>query len=227
MSLPTPDGQHVPLPVETMEAPQNVPVSYLFASDDAGIVMPGAPRMKDYDSFTDGTAEGSFNSIAAAETNEHGEPIYPVSAEALNRLPLNDATLFIEQWRQGVEDYIAAQAAKPVETAPVLILRNRAPAPELPTIPIIDLTVDSEAGTTPTQKRPRPRSNSPDEARRLRRAVVAAPPSPSLRARARAHSFSSASSSILNSFMWVDHGPPPNARPRPRAPSRANSAPPD
>ncbi|KAJ7272042.1 hypothetical protein B0H12DRAFT_675720 [Mycena haematopus] len=230
MSLPTPEGQHVPLPpLDPMEPlePPSMPVSYLFAADAAGILIPpAAPRMKDYDTFTEGTAEGSFNSIPAAETNEHGEPIYPISARALAALPLNDPTVFIEQWRQGVEDYLASQV-EPVEPAPLLLLRNRAPAPELPTIPIIDLTAESEAGTTPTQKRPRPRSNSPDDARRLRPAPAGTPLSPSPRARARAHSFSSASSSILNSFIWVDRGPPPNARLRPRAPSRANSAPPD
>jgi hypothetical protein len=204
------------------------PVSYLFRSDDAGIV-PGAPRMKDYDTFTDGSAQGSFDSIPAAETNELGEPIYPISALALAALPLHDAARAIEQWRQDVEVHLAPQ--EPVESAPLPIPRTRAPAPELPTIPIIDLTSESEAGTTPTNtKRPRPRSNSPeegDEARRTRRARAGTPPTPSPRARARAYSFSSASSGILNSFMWVDRGPPPNARPRQRPPSRANSAPPD
>ncbi|KAJ7905784.1 hypothetical protein B0H14DRAFT_24434 [Mycena olivaceomarginata] len=231
MSLPTPECQQVPLPpVEAMEAQQTAPLPYLF--DDAPLVAPAAPRMKDYDTFTEGTAQGSFDWLPAADTNELGEPVYPVSALALAALPDNDSALFIEQWRQGVEreEQLVAQAkaAEPA-TAPPFVLRNRAPEP-LPTMPIIDLTVESEAGTTPTQKRPRPRSNSPeegDEARRNRRARAGSPPSPSLRARARAQSFSSASSGILNSFLWVDRGPPPNARSRARPPSRANSAPPD
>ncbi|KAJ6486916.1 hypothetical protein C8R45DRAFT_996435 [Mycena sanguinolenta] len=218
MSLPTPEAQDVALPpVDTVQAlggSQTVPVSYLFAGDDGILVPPAAPRMKDYDTFTEGTAEGSFNSIPAAETNELGEPIYPISARALAALPLNDATVSIEQWRQGVEDFVAAQAAVvAAEPPPVLVLRDRA---QLPTSPVIDLTYESEANSTPTQKRPRPRSNSPDDARRLRRA-----PFPSPRLRPRAHSFLSASSSILNSFIWVDRAP------RPRPPSRANSAPPD
>ncbi|KAJ6525692.1 hypothetical protein B0H19DRAFT_587574 [Mycena capillaripes] len=230
MSLPTPDCQHVVLPpLETVAVPQPEPVSYLFRSDDAGIVMPGAPRMKDYDTFTDGSAQGSFDSIPAAETNELGEPIYTISALALATLPLHDAARAIELWRQDVKDHLLAPQ-EPVEPAPLPIPRTRAPAPELPTIPIIDLT-ESEAGTTPTNtKRPRPRSNSPedgDEARRNRRPRAGSPPSPSPRARARAQSFSSMSSGIHNSFIWVDRGPPPNARPRQRPPSRANSAPPD
>ncbi|KAF7338094.1 hypothetical protein MVEN_02033900 [Mycena venus] len=161
MSLPTPECQHVPLPpVDAMEVPQTEPVSYLFPTDDTPIVAPGAPRMKDYDTFTEGTAQGSFDFLPAAETNEHGEPIYPISAPVLAALPLNDASCFIERWRQDVEDHLAAQP-EPVqaESAPLPIpLRNRAPAPELPlpTSPIIDLTVESEAGTTPTQKRPPP-----------------------------------------------------------------------
>ncbi|KAJ7510120.1 hypothetical protein B0H11DRAFT_1177355, partial [Mycena galericulata] len=231
MSLPTPPCASVPLPRDTMEVPPNMPVSYLFPSDDAGIVVPNAPRMKDYDSFTEGSAKGSFDSIPAAETNEFGEPVYPISALALASLPLHDATLSIEQWRQDVDEHLDELPAElaQAQTAPLLIPRTRPPAQDLPTSPIIDLTLESEASTTPTNtKRPRPRSNSPeDDARRNRRAR-GTPPSASPRARARAQSFSSASSGIMNSFLWVDRGPPPNtARPRPRAPSRANSAPPD
>ncbi|KAJ6463850.1 hypothetical protein C8R47DRAFT_77781 [Mycena vitilis] len=230
MSLPTPECQHVPLPpLDSLQVPQPDPTSYLFRSDEQSIVMPGAPRMKDYDSFTDGSAVGSFDSIP----NEHGEPIYRISEDALAfaALPLHDAVLFIEQWRQDVDYHLLPQEPV-VEAAPLQpIPRTRAPAPQLPTLPIIDLTSESEAGTTPTNtKRPRPRSNSPeegDEARRNRRARANSPPSPSPRARARAQSFSSASSGIHNSFTWVDRGPPPNANRRQRAPSRANTAPPD
>ncbi|KAJ7709635.1 hypothetical protein B0H17DRAFT_231636 [Mycena rosella] len=228
MSLPTPHCDRVPLPLDGgMEVPPNMPVSYLFPSDDTGIVVPNAPRMKDYDTFTEGTG-GSFDFLPAADTNEFGEPIYPINTCTLAALPLHDAVSSIEQWRQDVDDHLVPQGPA-AETAPLAIPRTRTAAPELPTIPIIDLTSDSEAGTTPTNtKRPRPRSNDAedDDARRNRRARASSPPSPNPR-RARAQSFSSASSGILNSFLWVDRGPPPNARPRARAPSRANSAPPD
>ncbi|KAJ6597157.1 hypothetical protein DFH09DRAFT_113041 [Mycena vulgaris] len=229
MSLPTPHCDRVPLPLDGMEVPPNMPVSYLYPGDDAGIIVPNAPRMKDYDTFTEGTG-GSFGSIPAADTNEFGEPIYPINALALAALPLHDATLSIEEWRHAVEDeeHIVPQELA-TETAPLPIPRTRPPTHELPTTGIIDLTSESEAGTTPTNtKRPRPRSNASenDDARRNRRARAGTPPSPSPR-RVRAQSFSSASSGILNSFYWVDRGPPPNARPHPRAPSRANSAPPD
>ncbi|KAJ7745001.1 hypothetical protein DFH07DRAFT_696774, partial [Mycena maculata] len=105
MSLPTPPCDHVPLPRDTMEVPPNMPVSYLFAGDETGIVVPNAPRMKDYDSFTEGSAKGSFDSIPAGETNEFGEPVYPISALALAALPLHDAALSIEQWRQHVDEH--------------------------------------------------------------------------------------------------------------------------
>ncbi|KAJ7685419.1 hypothetical protein DFH06DRAFT_965038, partial [Mycena polygramma] len=107
MSLPTPECQHVPLPpLDSLQVPQPEPVSYLFRSDETSIVMPGAPRMKDYDTFTDGSAVGSFDSIPNAETNELGEPIYSISEDALAlaALPLHDAVRFIEQWRQDVDD---------------------------------------------------------------------------------------------------------------------------
>ncbi|KAJ7444859.1 hypothetical protein FB451DRAFT_72157 [Mycena latifolia] len=228
MSLPTPHCDGVPLPLDGMEVPPNMPVSYLFPSDDTGIIVPpNAPRMKDYDSFTDGTG-GSFGSIPAADTNELGEPIYPININTLAALPLHDAVLSIEQWRQDVDDHLAPQE-QPTEATPLPIPRTRQPAHELPTIPIIDLTSESEGGTTPTNtKRPRPRSNisEDDDARRNRRVRAETPASPSP-PRIRAQSFSSASSGVLNSFRWVDRGPPPNARLLARAPSRANSAPPD
>ncbi|KAJ7156976.1 hypothetical protein C8R43DRAFT_411073 [Mycena crocata] len=229
MSLPTPPCDHVPLPLDSMEVPPNLPVSYLFPSDDAGIVVPNAPRMKDYDSFTEGTAKGSFDSIPAADTDQFGETIYPINDGALAGLPLHDTTEFIEAWRRGVDEQWAHGIVDAVPTAPLAIPRSRPPAHELPTIPIIDLTAESDAGTTPTNsKRPRPRSDvsgDDDDARRNRRARAGSPPTPS--PRMRAQSFSSASSGVLNSFLWVDRGPPPNAGVRPRAPSRANSAPPD
>ncbi|KAJ7172228.1 hypothetical protein C8R46DRAFT_1258430, partial [Mycena filopes] len=204
--------------------PSAVPVSYLFP--DAPMVVPGAPRMKDYDSFTEGSAVGSFDSIAAAETNEFGEPIYPISALALASLPHHDPADCIEQWRQGVEDQSLPE--EPEELADMelelVVPRNRPPTQPLPT-PTLDLAAAaaaSEASTTPTNtKRPRPRSNggSDDDARRNRRARAGTPPSPTPRVptntRARAQSFSSASTGILNSFLWVDRGPPPNARRRP------------
>ncbi|KAJ7087790.1 hypothetical protein C8R44DRAFT_549307, partial [Mycena epipterygia] len=126
MSLPTPQCDRVPLPLDGMEVPpksvqlclfvvlspnkqrtahRSMPVSYLFPSDDAGIVVPNAPRMKDYDSFTEGTAKGSFDSIPAGDTNEFGEPVYPINDRALLELPQHDLTLSIEQWRQDVDDH--------------------------------------------------------------------------------------------------------------------------
>ncbi|KAJ7219517.1 hypothetical protein GGX14DRAFT_390056 [Mycena pura] len=225
MSLPTPQHEPVSLPHGgSMEVPPNMPVSYLFPSDDTGIVVPDAPRMKDYDSFTEGSKEGSFASLPAADTNEFGEPIYPISALSLSALPLDNAVLSIEQWRRDVDDHFAPQ--EPTETTSLPISRSRPPAEELPSM----MEDPSEGGTTPTNtKRPRPRSNGSEEdgdARRNRRARAGTPPSPSLRARAQSFS-TSASSGVLNSFLWVDLGSPPNRRPRLRPPSRANSAPPD
>ncbi|KAJ7632850.1 hypothetical protein FB45DRAFT_517148 [Roridomyces roridus] len=227
MSLPTPPCAHVPLPRESMEVPPNMPISYLFpnANDDAGIICPDAPRMKDYDSFTEGSAKGSFDSIPAAETNEFGEPVYPISAPALAALPTHNAALSIEQWRQDVDESLDQPTELPPMRGIVAVAQE-----VLPTIPTVEMS-ESEAGTTPTNtKRPRPRSNTSEDndERRNRRARAASPPSPSPRVRARAQSCSSASSGIMNSFLWVDRGPPPNiVHVHLRPPSRANSAPPD
>ncbi|KAJ7074305.1 hypothetical protein C8F01DRAFT_17384 [Mycena amicta] len=213
MSLPTPDCEPVALPHDTtMQNPPDLPVSYFIATDEA-IVVPGAPRMKDYDSFTEGSKEGSFASLPAAEVNEYGAPIYPISAPALAALPHHNSTLAIHQWRLDVDEH----------RPPVFIPGSSRPVD----VPTATTSPSSEAGTTPTNtKRPRPRSNGSEDdcdARRNRRAR-AGTHSP----RIRAQSFgTSGSSGVHNSFLWVDLGPPPNAFPRPRPPSRANSAPPD
>lgn len=64
--------------------------------------MPGAPRMKDFDSFTEGTAKGSFDSIPAASTDEHGESVAPINTLSLSLLPPHDTSLSIEMWRAEV-----------------------------------------------------------------------------------------------------------------------------
>ncbi|KAJ6561003.1 hypothetical protein B0H10DRAFT_2118174 [Mycena sp. CBHHK59/15] len=63
---------------------------YLFQGTDGIITVPGAPLMKDYDSFTEGTAKGSFYSIPAASTDEYGDLIHPINALTLAALPLHD-----------------------------------------------------------------------------------------------------------------------------------------
>ncbi|KAJ7047066.1 hypothetical protein C8F04DRAFT_913034, partial [Mycena alexandri] len=103
MSLPTPEYQHVPLPPVEVPASTMPVVSYLFP-DTTPMNVPAAPRMKDYDSFTEGSAVGSFDFLPAADTNEFGEPIYPISADFLAAIPHHDAAASIEQWRQAVDD---------------------------------------------------------------------------------------------------------------------------
>lgn len=60
--------------------------------------------VKDYDSFTEGSGQGSFDSIPAADTNEIGEPIWKPDPTSLGLLPQIDTNLFIAVWREGVAD---------------------------------------------------------------------------------------------------------------------------
>ncbi|KAF7311505.1 hypothetical protein MKEN_01052800 [Mycena kentingensis (nom. inval.)] len=212
MTLPTPEIEQLALPDSS-----DMPMSYFKTfSDD--LVVPGAPHLKDLDSFSLGSKEGSFASLPAAEVNELGYPVYPISAPALAVLSEpRDAMHAIEQWRYDVHDSHTPQ--------PVAGLVD---VGALPTAAMLSPT--SDAGATPTTyKRPRPRSSTSeddDDARRNRRARAGTPPSPSLRARAQSFG-TSGSSGVHHSFLWVDVGPPPNVFPWRRPPSRANSAPPD
>ncbi|KAF7295373.1 hypothetical protein MIND_01076800 [Mycena indigotica] len=224
MSLPTPECQPVTLPHDsTMQNPPDRPVAYFIDNGDAAIVVPGAPLMKDYDSFTEGSKEGSFASLPAADVNEFGDPIYPISAPTLAALPHYNSTTAIHAWRLQVDEYRyqpgAVAQAQPLDVPTVSMSSSSSTT----------LSPMSEAGTTPTNaKRPRPRSTSSEEEggihKRNTRARPGTPPTPSPRIRAQSFG-TSGSSGVQNSFLWVELGPPPNVFQAPRPPSRANSAP--
>lgn len=64
------------------------------------IDAPPAPIIKDLDSFTEGTAIGSFDSIPAGPTNELGDSIAPINAMSLALLPPQENQYHsIELWR--------------------------------------------------------------------------------------------------------------------------------
>ena len=70
------------------------------SNDGEAIEVPGAPKIKDLDSFTEGTGRGSFDSIPAASTNEFGEPIQGPNALSLELLPVVGVS--VEKWRKEV-----------------------------------------------------------------------------------------------------------------------------
>ncbi|CAK5277605.1 unnamed protein product, partial [Mycena citricolor] len=216
MSLPTPPAGR--LPSLANEAP-NVPFAF---PDDSDIVVPGAPLVKDMDSFTEGTAPGDFEFLG-----DEPEVQLPLNAPSLDTLPPpSDTASAIERWRWDV-DQSTPEAVDDVsmfgQVAEIALLPQAClPMPEI---------VSFEAIPT-TAKRPRPRSLSSDDggegdaAPRRCRVRPSTPPSAS--PRARAQSCSSASSGLRRcSFLRVDLGPPPDMLQFPRPPSRALSAPPD
>lgn len=76
--------------------------------DGEPIEVPGAPKIKDLDSFTEGTGRGSFDSIPAASTNEFGEPIHGPNALSLELLPV--VSVSVEKWRKEVAIDIRAES---------------------------------------------------------------------------------------------------------------------
>jgi len=61
---------------------------------------PGAPRMKDLDSFTDGTG-GSFDFLTDVADEDPISP-FVLNSLALSLLPPQDTSLSIEMWREDV-----------------------------------------------------------------------------------------------------------------------------
>ncbi|KAF9460045.1 hypothetical protein BDZ94DRAFT_954067 [Collybia nuda] len=94
-TLPTPDvNDEKWIDVHTFE--------WTAEDDRQNIEAPGAPRIRDLDSFTEGTGKGSFDSIPADVTNEFGEYILFPDSFSLGLLPEIDTDLFIAEWREGV-----------------------------------------------------------------------------------------------------------------------------
>lgn len=147
-SLPTPqpEAPHLNL-TEVVEAPSQIPrlrdsMFYVKFPDP-----PGAPLLKDFDSFTEGTGKGSFDSIPAASTDEFGGPLPQINTLSLSLLPPHDNSLSIELWREEVYYHSP--------TAPL-------------SFPTEEQPCDSRSSTSPPTKRPRSLA-SDDEVRRIRR----------------------------------------------------------
>ncbi|KAJ7598767.1 hypothetical protein C8J56DRAFT_1039644 [Mycena floridula] len=124
-SLPTPNEEHTVHP--GVQLPPDTPSSYLSTFDFEIHPPPMAPRIKDLDSFTEGTAVGSFESIAAGSTDEFGHPIVPINSLSLSLLPPQDTALSIEMWRTEVHSY--SEEPHPPTPSPT-IKRRRSSAPE-------------------------------------------------------------------------------------------------
>ncbi|KAJ8082007.1 hypothetical protein PM082_007853 [Marasmius tenuissimus] len=145
-SLPTPqvEAPHLNL-TAVVEPPSQIPqpTSLLYVKFPE---PPGAPIMKDLDSFTEGTGKGSFDSIPAASTNEYGGPIPRINTLSLSLLPDHNTPLSIEIWREEVYYHTPTTTQHVDEECPT----------------------DSLSSSTPPIKRPRSLA-SDDEVRRIRR----------------------------------------------------------
>ncbi|KAF8230328.1 hypothetical protein L208DRAFT_127023 [Tricholoma matsutake] len=153
--------------------------------DGERIRVPDTPRMKDLDSFTEGTGQGSFDSIPAASTNEYGEPIHAPNALSLDLLPVADLNQSVELWRNEVfiddppEPYTITDTEDIVDVTDfddidgmsemTLMSPNQERCVERPRMSLGIATSSSDIAIHSVDPRiKRARSSSPDFARRTR-----------------------------------------------------------
>ncbi|KAF4564849.1 hypothetical protein EYR40_011022 [Pleurotus pulmonarius] len=104
----TPTTAPTSLPTPSTKRLQHVHVfpdqQWVLPSDDEPAVeAPGAPLMRDYDTFTEGTAKGSFDSIPIESTDQYGEQLLVLDHETVGTLPIDiGARSTIERWRDVV-----------------------------------------------------------------------------------------------------------------------------
>lgn len=104
----TPTTAPTSLPTPSSKRLQHVHVfpdqQWLLPPDAERVVeAPGAPLMRDYDSFTEGTAKGSFDSIPIEATDQYGEQLLVLDHETVGTLPIDiGARSTIERWRDVV-----------------------------------------------------------------------------------------------------------------------------
>ncbi|TFK73393.1 hypothetical protein BDN72DRAFT_834800 [Pluteus cervinus] len=104
-SLPTPDTE--PSNLSDVEIQ---PHPHSWQSLDFGesrIEPPGAPLLKDYDSFTEGSARGSFESLASWGEQDLNDSVYTVTS-APKPTSTNDTSSYIEEWREQVSSTATA-----------------------------------------------------------------------------------------------------------------------
>jgi hypothetical protein len=193
------------------------------SNDGEQINVPGAPKMKDLDSFTEGTGKGSFDSIPAASTDEFGKPIHAPNALSLELLPVADPNLSVELWRNEVfidsrtESSIISDAENIIDVTEfddidgisemTLMSPNRERLVERPRTALGIATSASDATISHIK---RARSSSPDLARRTR------PRSQSLISVRSASAFHAAAASlartplILSMPRFLPHAEPPD-----------------
>ncbi|KAL0960209.1 hypothetical protein HGRIS_011842 [Hohenbuehelia grisea] len=67
--------------------------------------------LKDYDTFTEGTAKGSFDSIPIGSTDQFGDPFPSLDIPTVESLPVADVSRSIERWRDDVSQCIPDTSA--------------------------------------------------------------------------------------------------------------------
>jgi hypothetical protein len=160
--------------------------------------MPGAPVMKDYDSFTDGTQQGSFDSIPAAGEDLNGAPILGLTDSHIEASvePQTEESMrmAIEMWRSDVSmSYDLEEGCSSSSSSS---------------------SASEHIGTRASTKRPRSTVSSNDEVH-LEEQARRMQANPYMQ-RTRAQSMSSVTSTA-NSFAWAPTETPVPVRPPSRA----------
>lgn len=123
-SLPTPEPPRVDFRMIGKPWPQCQEFELWIEGEEQGrsldkLQVPGAPMMKDMDSFTDGTGCGSFDGLPGTATNELGGLIYPATDETITLLPPADSRHeYIIEWLTGVEEPVVTPSKRRREASP-------------------------------------------------------------------------------------------------------------
>ena len=123
-SLPTPEPPRVDFRMIGKQWPQCQDFELWIEGEEQGgsldkLQVPGAPMMKDLDSFTDGTGCGSFDGLPVTATNDLGGLIYPATDETITLLPPADSRHeYIMEWLTGVEEPVVTPSKRRREPSP-------------------------------------------------------------------------------------------------------------
>ncbi|KAF5356759.1 hypothetical protein D9756_006729 [Leucocoprinus leucothites] len=119
-SLPTPGGASVPLANSAViddaplgELTNNKNNEWGLLDYDPFKAVPGAPLLKDLDSFTEGTGVGSFDSIPCAETDERGNILPRLSEACLSMVSSHCKDAYVLSWLENVSRYTPQASSVP------------------------------------------------------------------------------------------------------------------
>jgi len=137
--LPTPPVPHAPFNAQPYKG--HVQIWSDFEVDDEPMPVPGAPLLKDMDSFSQGSAAGDFDDLPEWKPDDEGGYEYPANEISLSLLPPVEPD-WIDRWR-----------AEVLEDTFLPMKRRRSPSPEIERPPAKRTRPRIRATSLPVQHR--------------------------------------------------------------------------